>query len=234
MSSVNSKLQLPVCTTATGLPDLSHICDLYHSAWQCWILNPLSLARDQTHMDTSHVSYWWALMGTPNILFWWEVYFFRIATFIAHTDCQMCAALKAEAQSSCCLFQCFLWVHAIFPLHMLSGQQKYESVMILTMPFSEVPCPNPSPWLTWVLGNLLLDCLSHRGCLAGVSQHCSNWYHGGSCLWGSKNATRCIWEDVPRQAPQQICPLNMVSFPMHHFKQFSLGWHSFAAKYWER
>ena len=31
------------------MPDLSHICDLHHSLWQCQILNPVSEARDQTH-----------------------------------------------------------------------------------------------------------------------------------------------------------------------------------------
>ena len=41
-------------TTATETPDLSHICDLHCSLQQHWILNPLSEARDQTHifMDT--------------------------------------------------------------------------------------------------------------------------------------------------------------------------------------
>ena len=27
----------------------NHICDLHHSSRHCWILNPLSKARDQTH-----------------------------------------------------------------------------------------------------------------------------------------------------------------------------------------
>ena len=43
---VESELQLPAYATAT--PDLSCIFDLYHSTWYCWILNPLSGARDQT------------------------------------------------------------------------------------------------------------------------------------------------------------------------------------------
>jgi len=35
-------------TTATAMPDLSHICDLHHSSRQRQILNPLSKARDRT------------------------------------------------------------------------------------------------------------------------------------------------------------------------------------------
>ena len=52
---VESELQLQAYTTATAMPDLSHICDLHQSSWQCWILNPLSQARDQAHvlMDPS-------------------------------------------------------------------------------------------------------------------------------------------------------------------------------------
>ena len=40
--------------TASGLghrhsnTNLSHVCDRHHSSWQCWILNVLSKARDQT------------------------------------------------------------------------------------------------------------------------------------------------------------------------------------------
>ena len=43
--------QLPACVTATGTKDQNQICELH------WILNPLSRARDQSHvlMDTSGV-----------------------------------------------------------------------------------------------------------------------------------------------------------------------------------
>ena len=41
-----SEVSLPAYTTPTALRDLSHVCDLYHSSWQYWILNPLSEARD--------------------------------------------------------------------------------------------------------------------------------------------------------------------------------------------
>jgi len=54
------ELQLPAYTLATASQDLSHICDLHHSSWQRWILNPLIKARDQTRifMDASQVHYW--------------------------------------------------------------------------------------------------------------------------------------------------------------------------------
>ena len=54
---VESELHLVASTTATAMPDSSHICKLHHSSWQCPILNPLTKARDRTHilMDTSWV-----------------------------------------------------------------------------------------------------------------------------------------------------------------------------------
>ena len=54
---VESELQLLAYITATAKPDLSRICNLLHSSQQDWILNPLSEARDWTHilMDTSQI-----------------------------------------------------------------------------------------------------------------------------------------------------------------------------------
>ena len=45
---VESELQLPAYTPATATPDPSSVCDLHHSSWKPWILNPLSKARDHT------------------------------------------------------------------------------------------------------------------------------------------------------------------------------------------
>ena len=47
---VDSELQLLACTTATATWDPSCICDLQHSSGQHRIPNPLSEARDQTHI----------------------------------------------------------------------------------------------------------------------------------------------------------------------------------------
>ena len=68
---VKSELQLLANTTATVMPYSSQICELQHSSQQCQILNPLSEARDQTHilMDTSYIHYHWATTGTPQEVF---------------------------------------------------------------------------------------------------------------------------------------------------------------------
>ena len=54
-----SKLQLLAYATATAMPDLSRVCDLHHSSQQCWILNLLSEAMDQTVilMDTRWIHF---------------------------------------------------------------------------------------------------------------------------------------------------------------------------------
>ena len=56
---VESELEPLAYTTATAMADLSHICNLHHSYWQCRILNTLSKARDQTCilMDASQIRF---------------------------------------------------------------------------------------------------------------------------------------------------------------------------------
>jgi len=70
---VKSELHLPACTTATATQiwATSHVCDLHHSSWQRWILNPLSEARDQTHnlMVPSRIHFLWATTGTTIFSF---------------------------------------------------------------------------------------------------------------------------------------------------------------------
>ena len=54
-----------VYNTAMATPDPGHICSLYHSFQQCWILNPLSEARDQTCILTDTMNH----NGTSVYLF---------------------------------------------------------------------------------------------------------------------------------------------------------------------
>ena len=65
------------------MPDLSCVCDLHCSSWQCQILNPLIRASDRTQilMDISQVRLCWATIGTPLLLFF---FFFRQFVFFYH------------------------------------------------------------------------------------------------------------------------------------------------------
>jgi len=44
------------------------VCDLHHSSWQYWILDPLSKARDRTHnlMLPSQIRFCYTTAGTPQ------------------------------------------------------------------------------------------------------------------------------------------------------------------------
>ena len=57
MEGVKSELQPPTYATATSMSGPSRTCDLCRSSQQCWILNPLSGARDWTYilMNTGRV-----------------------------------------------------------------------------------------------------------------------------------------------------------------------------------
>ena len=68
---VKLELQLLAYTTATATWDPSLDCDLHHSSWQHWILDPLSEAGDQTRilMDTSRVVFT-RLVTLKIFLFW--------------------------------------------------------------------------------------------------------------------------------------------------------------------
>ena len=59
----------PSYTTATATWDPNHVFNLHGSSQQHWILNPMSKARDGTHvlMDTSQVCDHWATTGTPKL-----------------------------------------------------------------------------------------------------------------------------------------------------------------------
>ena len=102
------ELQLPAyaTATATATQDLSSFCDLYHGSWQCWILNPLSRARDQTRilMDISRVCYCWATTGTPQ--FCADVVILDVSSECSHWFTSMlCDSIFVQTQSiSVCRF----------------------------------------------------------------------------------------------------------------------------------
>ena len=60
--------QLPAYTTATATWDLSYICGLHRSSWQCQVPDPLSKVRDRTFilLATSQIRFQRATTSTPG------------------------------------------------------------------------------------------------------------------------------------------------------------------------
>ena len=81
-------------TTGTATLYLSHVCYLHHSSWQHHVLNPLSEARDWTHvfMDASQARYCWATMGTLSFFFFFT---FWLADPSLHIKCGLWPSEKA-------------------------------------------------------------------------------------------------------------------------------------------
>ena len=52
------ELQVLASTAVTATPDLSHICSLHNSSWQCWILNTVSKARYHNSVSHNGKSLW--------------------------------------------------------------------------------------------------------------------------------------------------------------------------------
>uniref|UniRef100_A0A4X1T5W7 Secreted protein n=1 Tax=Sus scrofa TaxID=9823 RepID=A0A4X1T5W7_PIG len=63
--------QARVYTTATAMPDPSHVCNLHHSSWRHQILHALSEARDRTCnlIVPSRIRFHCATTGTPCFFF---------------------------------------------------------------------------------------------------------------------------------------------------------------------
>ena len=53
---VQSELLPLAYATGTAIPDLSRVCNLYHSSQQRQMLNPLSKSRDRTHILRETIS----------------------------------------------------------------------------------------------------------------------------------------------------------------------------------
>ena len=83
---VELELQLFIYITPTAMPDRSHVCNLHHSLWQCWIPNPLRKVRDWTciFIDSSWFVYHWATMGTLILGLLYIILYFLTFTDVLH------------------------------------------------------------------------------------------------------------------------------------------------------
>ena len=144
---VKLELQLPAYTTTTATPDLSRVCDLHHSPWQHWILNPLSEARDQTRnlMVNSGIHFHCVRMGTPQKKFWCVWYNFlhflcigvHRASLWVYSFCQI---LKIFSHY---FFKCFFC-----PLSTLRVSSLSHSLLMLFISVSFVLCI--SLWIVYI------------------------------------------------------------------------------------
>ena len=113
-TKVQLELQLLAHTTAKATPALSHICNLHHSSWQCWILNPLSKARDQTRIlvNTSQIHFCFVAVRTPNFHFLsgTRVYTQYISLPLLSTPTQNLLPNCKLCQAHSSLFYLFKWI----------------------------------------------------------------------------------------------------------------------------
>ena len=81
---VKLELQLQAYQEPQQHEDPSHVCNLHHSSWQCQIPDPLSKARDQSHilMNTSQIHFCCATTGTPGLYF--LISFINLLNFYSH------------------------------------------------------------------------------------------------------------------------------------------------------
>ena len=84
---VSLELQLWAYATAIATQDLSCICKLLHRSWQHWVLNPLSEAKDGTHilMDINQVHYHCDTTRIPVFNFVFVFLFLCLLSFQGHT-----------------------------------------------------------------------------------------------------------------------------------------------------
>ena len=88
---------------AASSADLSYVCNLHHSWWQCRILNSLTRAKNWTRvlMDTSQVCFHCTTMGTPRVHFYLAIMFIR--------KCRKRRKKKKKAVMYIFKYFCLLW-----------------------------------------------------------------------------------------------------------------------------
>ena len=151
------------------MPDLSHICNLYHSSWQRQILNPLSKARDQicVLMDAGQICFHWTMMGTPKCFLFLSKSG-KMLKFVCMPQKPNC---RWKCRGLCYLGSLLIWSIATFLDPRLKNNFVFSSdgvkqqvcAEILRIKYGGVPL-----WLKWVK-DLVLSLL--RCCEMGLISH---------------------------------------------------------------
>ena len=158
---VKSEIYLPAYATAPAMQDPSLVSDLRQSSWQC--LNPLSKARDQTHipMDTSRFHYYWITARTPEMHLLLTFSFFFFPQMIKFTFQYVPSGLGAQ--------KVLLRWHLYGPVSLIVESMVFSKVRGSFIPRRlsclerkpAVPCPiNIQDRAVDILG---LNCMEARG-----------------------------------------------------------------------
>ena len=149
---LESEIQLHAYTTAIAILDPSCICGLHHNLWQCWILNPLSKARDLTHILRPLTG--WGTMRIPQ----WH---FKKINILS----TMCSVLKSLCTSwEIWLTLCYMGLYLGSWRNTFILQQTYLvlAILILTQTFTIIPNLKCSLY-TLSLPLSILICNQHLG-----------------------------------------------------------------------
>ena len=139
--------------------DASHICNLCHSSWQCWIPNPMSKARDQTHilMDTSWIRFWHATELPPYFLSGCSVHWYKwgvkvphyyvllsISLFVAIIIYHLPYMLRCSCVGCVYIYNCyiFFWIDPL--IIMKSPSLALVTVFIIKPIFSDMSIATPA------------------------------------------------------------------------------------------
>ena len=163
------ELQLPAYTTATATWEPSCICSLYHSSQQCQILNPLSKARDWTHVltDNSWVCYYWATTGISRLFFFDLMNYYKLITlqfwrpqvqngsYALKSRCQHDGILLETVGRICFIFSssseaaCVPWLMGVNP----TSFSDLTSPLVQTLLLCKDPCDFVE--MTWLMQETL-------------------------------------------------------------------------------
>ena len=131
------ELQLPAYTTATATQDLSLVCNLHHSPWQCQILNPLSEARGHTPQPHGYQLDSFPLHhnGNSSICssFWqWEYAKAEWGTRVLMNifeSCNFCPVIGL-LHFTLCPWDLSVWSHTWQNLLLVKGGMRFQCVYI--------------------------------------------------------------------------------------------------------
>ena len=155
-SQTRGWIELKLLAYTIAMPYPSCVSDLHWSSWQCWILNPLNEAKNQScvFMDTNQVHYHWATKGTPfffNMLSC--VSCFHILEIKSLVSCLIC---KYFSHSVGCLFTLLMVSFAVQKLLSLIRPHLFIFVFIF------ITLGDESEKMLWFISESVLPMFSSK------------------------------------------------------------------------